>query len=115
MKNQTHPFPLPDPNQLEATPTSYQAAKAERTVYIIDWLGEHLMADKQPRCNGWPKTDLLLVINNSALTFQESEAEKLAVSAYTNEECLQRVKHFQETIKQRQSARWLPTTFNQIA
>ena len=95
--------------------STYETAKQERTAFITDWLSEHLMADKKPACSGWPKSALLLVINNSALTTEETESEKLALKAYTTEECTERVKHWQAAIKQRQSARWLPTTFNQVA
>jgi hypothetical protein len=96
-------------------PNTYEAAKAKREVFIVDWLSEHLMPEKKVACSGWPKTALMLVIQNSAITNDETEAEKLAIRAYSNEDCTQRVKHWQEVIKQRQSVRWLPTTFNQVA
>jgi hypothetical protein len=106
----TQPFTI-----MKTPPTTYETAKAERTSFIVDWLSEHLMAEKKVACSGWPKTALLLVIQNSAVTNDETEAEKLAIKAYSNEECTQRVKHWQGVIKQLQNARWLPITINQVA
>ena len=101
-------------------PTPYETAKQERKQFIIDWLGERLQPEKKPgrravSCSGWPRTSLLLVIQNSAITNDELAAEKMDLGAYSNEEELERFKYWQQIIKQRQQARWLPITTHQVA
>src|SRR4051812_20367931 len=83
------------------TPNTYQAAKSERTAYILDWMVESLTAE--PACSGWARSALLLVINHSLISEAEKEEEKRCINKYTSTQAYQRRFFWQSIIEFRQS------------
>jgi hypothetical protein len=81
--------------------TNYEAAKAERTAFITDWLKETAMPE--PACSGWARTALLLVINHSLITEVEKEVEKAALSTFSNNQAYHRRRYWQAVIESRES------------
>lgn len=86
---------------MKTQPSTYEAAKTERTAYILDWMVESLTTE--PACSGWARSALLLVINHSLVSEAEKEAEKACINEYTNNQAYHRRMYWQNVIEHRQS------------
>ena len=89
------------------TTSTYEAAKAERSAFLVDYIEEYVMT-APAKCYGWDKAALLLVINHSLISDDEQQEEKSIINSYTNQQCRVRVLYWQHQISIRSAS-------NQIA